>query len=274
MRHSLTVWLAAVGLAAAGPTGGRAGDGAELVIAGSGTNVLLTEALVKAFMRRHPGRPLKVLPSIGSTGGIKAVHKGKIAMGLASRPLRGLENTWGLTVRPFARTVVVFGANPSVPDDGLSTRDVTDIYSGRRSTWRDGGRIVVLAREEGDSGAEILIRHVEGFKGVLENVWRSGMWRIEFRDGDCNRSLARIKNAMGWTDLGSVRLGAYKIKTLSFNGVAPTADNLLSGKYPLYKELSFVYQEPLADPLVEFVAFVASPEGRELINESGYIPVP
>lgn len=225
MRHALTVWMVAVGLTFSQPAWVQAGASAELVLAGSGTNVILIETLVKAFMRRHPNSPFKVLPSIGSTGGIKGAHQGRIALGLASRPLRSLEQTWGLTTKPYARTVVAFGANPSVPDDRLSTRDVMDIYSGKRNKWNNGSNIVVLVREEGDSGADVLIKHIDGLKDILENAWRSGMWRIEYRDDDCNKSLAKIKNAMGWTDLGSIQLGAHKIKTLSVE-LQPKMDTL------------------------------------------------
>lgn len=274
MRHVPTVWMVAITLAFAQSIEASEGGRKELIFAGSGTNTLMTQVLVKAFVDRHPDIPIKVLPGIGSTGGIKAVHKGKIALGLVSRPLRGIEQTWNLKALPYAQTVVVFGANPSVPDDNLSTQDVIDIYFGKRSKWSNGSTIVVLAREEGDSGAEVLMKAIAGFKDIMENVWRSGIWRIEYRDGECNNSIARTKNAMGWTDIGSIQIGNHKIKPLKFNGVSPTTENLISGKYPLYKDLSFVYQEPLPEPLRKFVAFVKSTEGAELIRKNGYVPIP
>lgn len=274
MRHALTVGIVAIGLTVSQPIAAQEDGRKEWVLAGSGTNSLITQTLAKAFMDRHPNILMKVIPSIGSTGGIKAVHRGKIALGLASRPFRGIEQTWSLKTRTYARTVVVFGANSAVPDDNLSTQDVIDIYSGKRSKWNNGSTIVVLVREEGDSGAEVLMKAIDGFKDILENAWRSGIWRIEYHDDECNKTIERIKNAVGWTDLGSIQLGNHKIKPLKFNGVSPAAETLVSGKYPLYKELSFVYQEPLPDPLKKFVAFVGSTEGKELILKNGYIPVP
>lgn len=273
MRRVLTVWMVAT-LAFAQSVEAAEDGRKDFIFAGSGTNTLMTEVLVKAFVARHPDIPIKILPGIGSTGGIKAVHKGKIALGLAARPLRGIEQTWNLKVLPYARTVVVFGANPAVPDDNLSAQDVRDIYLGKRSKWSDGSTIIVLAREEGDSGADILMKAIPGFKVILENVWRSGIWRIEYRDGDCNISIAKIKNALGWTDLGSIQIGNHKIKPLKFNGISPTTENMMSGKYPLYKELSFVYQEPLPEPLRKFFAFVKSAEGAEMMRKNGYVAIP
>lgn len=274
MRQVLTVWMAAAVLALSQPAQAQAQDRTEWIVAGSGTNILLTQTLAGAFMEKHPGISIKVLPSIGTTGGIRSVHKGKIMLGLASRPLKGLEQTWNLKVTPYARTALVFGANPSVPDDNLSAQDVMDLYSGKRSKWSNGRKIVVLLREEGDSGAEVLMKALEGFKDILENAWRSGMWRIEYRDAECNKSIERIKDAVGWTDIGSVQLGNHNIKLLKFNGVSPAAETLISGRYPLYKELSFVYREPLPEPLMQFVAFVKSREGAELVRKNGYVTVP
>lgn len=274
MKRILIVWAAVIGLTFFQPLPARESATKEFVLGGSGTNTLLTEVLVKAFREKHPGVNIRVLSSIGSSGGIRGVHKDKIALGLVARPLRGIEQTWGLKALPYARTIIVFGANPAVTDDNISTRDVVDIYTGKRSKWSDGGRIVVLVREEGDSSAEVLMKAVVGFKEILENAWRSGIWRVEYRDGECNASIERLKNAIGWTDLGSIRLGNHKIKPLKFNGVAPSAESLLSGKYPLYKDLAFVYREPVPEPLQKFMAFVKSAEGTELIRKNAYIPVP
>ncbi len=274
MRRILIVCLAVTGLVFARPLQARESGAEEFVFGGSGTNTLLTEVLVKAFRGKHPGVRIKVLSSIGSSGGIRGVHQGKIALGLVTRPFRGIEQTWGLKALRYARTIIVFGANPAVTDDDLSAKDVVDIYTGKRNKWSDGGRIVVLAREEGDSSAEVLMKAVAGFKDALENAWRSGIWRVEYRDGDCNASIVRLRNALGWTDLGSIRLGNHKIKPLKFNGVAPSEESLLSGKYPFYKDLAFVYREPVPEPILEFMAFVRSAEGTELIRKNGYIPVP
>lgn len=246
----------------------------EYVLGGSGTNVPLTRLLVGEFGKSHPEHALKLLSSISSAGGIKAVHKGKIPLGLAGRPLKAMELTWDLTYLPCAKTPLVFGANSSVPDENVSTADVLAVYAGKKTKWKDGSTIVVVLREEGDNGAAILTQALDGFKPILENAWRSGIWRVEYKDDDCNKTLARIKGAFGWTDLGMLSISGYKIKKLNFNGMAPSVENLVSGKYRLYKELAFVYKEPLPEPLKQFLKFVRSPEGAALIRRNGYVAIP
>jgi phosphate transport system substrate-binding protein len=59
---------------------------------------------------------------------------------------------------------------------------------------------------------------------------------------------------------------------------APTYENVLSRKYPLARYL-YVYiindpNKPL-DPLVrEFMKFVLSREGQEIVIKDGYLPIP
>ncbi|OGR94532.1 MAG: hypothetical protein A2902_04245 [Elusimicrobia bacterium RIFCSPLOWO2_01_FULL_64_13] len=243
------------------------------VLAGSGTNLAITSELARAFMEKNPGVKLHVPESMGSTGGLKALHKGRIHAALVSRPLRKIEKTWNLKVTAYARTIVVFGANPSVPDSGVTADQVLSILDGRTAKWSDGSPITVLIREEGDSGAEVLTGHFKGMREVLEKAYRSGIWRIEYTDRNCNHSIARIKGSFGWTDLGSVRLEGSRVKTLNLDGVEPTAENLASGRYPLSKELSFAYAEPLPEDLRRFIAFALSPEGRGIVARSGYVPL-
>lgn len=249
-------------------------DRQEWLVAGSGTNTLLTKVLVEAFTDRHPDIRIRVGSSIGSTGGIKAVHAGKIALALTSRPLRTEEQSWNLKSLSYARTAVVFGVNSSVPDGAVSTQDVLDIFAGRRDKWSNGDTIVVVMREEGDSGAELLMNAIPDIRSLFEKAWRAGTWRIEYRDAECNRTLERLKGAIGWSDLGSIRLGGHSIKPLKFDGRLPSAESVASGRYPLYKDLSFVYsEERMPASLRAFVEFVRSGEGEALIRKSGYVPL-
>jgi phosphate transport system substrate-binding protein len=58
-----------------------------LIIAGTGSSVGTMRLMAKGFQKKYPNATVEVLPSIGSTGGIKAVREGKIDIGLSSRVL-------------------------------------------------------------------------------------------------------------------------------------------------------------------------------------------
>jgi ABC-type phosphate transport system substrate-binding protein len=49
---------------------------------------------------------------------------------------------------------------------------------------------------------------------------------------------------------------------------------VLSGNYPVLKDLAFVIPTDDPDPLAyEFMAFVFSADGQKVIRESGYVPL-
>ena len=247
---------------------------AALVFAGSGTNLAITRLLAQAFVRTYPGVAIEVPASIGSTGGIQAAADGSVAMGLVSRSLKEQEKALGLTFRPYARSAIVFGAHPSVSDDGLSFGELLDIYRGARTRWRDGQEIVVLTRQPTDSGIEVLELKIPGFWEVYAESQKVKRWITLYTDQEMNQALVKTPHAMGLLDLGIIQSERLAVKPLRINGVAPTAQSVLNGTYPLVKTLAFVYREATLAPAAKaFLDFARSSAAQQLLRAQNYQPV-
>ena len=55
--------------------------------------------------------------------------------------------------------------------------------------------------------------------------------------------------------------------------IAPTEDNVISGKYPISRPL-FLYVANQHEGLAkEFVDFVLSPEGQEVVSKIDFVPI-
>ncbi len=89
------------------------------------------------------------------------------------------------------------------------------------------------------------------------------------------------KFAMGYSGVGYKTSGVKALQIAAKDGdpfISDDAENVLSGKYPLSRFL-FIYvnkapNKPL-DPLVkEFVRYVLSREGQEVVVKDGYLPLP
>jgi len=65
-----------------------------------------------------------VLPSIGSTGGIKAVNEDKIDIGLSYRPLKPKEQSAKIIVEPYGRTAFIFGVQDSNRQKGFTLAEI------------------------------------------------------------------------------------------------------------------------------------------------------
>jgi phosphate transport system substrate-binding protein len=245
-----------------------------LVAAGSGVNLGITRLLATAFSKDHPQITIEVPGSIGTGGAIKAVADGAITFGLISRSLKEEEKTPGVTVHPYARVPIVVGCHPSVEDEGITFQELADIYKGTKTRWNDGNQIIVQAREQYDSGMLVLGQEIPGFKEAHRESYQAKRWPVYFTDQDANRALSTTPYAIGVSDLGMIATERLNIKVLKLNGIPPNPENLLSGQYPLGRELSFLYrEETLPEGAKAFLDFVRSDDGRKMLRSNGYLPV-
>ena len=88
------------------------------------------------------------------------------------------------------------------------------------------------------------------------------------------------KAGIGYSGIGYLTSGVKAIALSEKGGPAyePTYENVLSGKYPLGRML-YLYvakkpNEPLPKMLEEFIKFVLSKEGQEVVVKDGYLPLP
>ncbi|MEZ4454763.1 MAG: substrate-binding domain-containing protein [Nannocystaceae bacterium] len=267
-----TPWAQDVPLEGANALAGGDEAHSALRIAGSGSNLPLTHELVEAFLRRRPDVQVIVFESIGTTGGITAVSDGVIDLGLASRPLRPKEEALGLVVIPYAQVAVTVAVNLGVADDGITHRELVDLYAGRRRSWSDGSPAVVLLRERGDSSHLVFEERWDDFKAAVDDAHRAGRWRVLFEDRALHEALVSTPGGVGLFDLGSTRAQGLALKALAVDGYPPTEENIRAGRYPFVKELSFVSAEQPTGLAAEFLEFVRSSDGQTILRERGYLP--
>ena len=278
MRRFLTlgVGLLLVGAATAAVLSVRASasesPSSPLTFAGSGANLAITRILADAFTRAHPEIKISVPASIGSTGAIRAAAERAITIGLISRPLNEKEQGLGLTVIPYAKTAVVIGAHPSVVEDGITFEELVRIYKGEKLRWQDARGIVVLTREPGDSSIAALEREIPGFKEAYAESQQAKRWTTSYTDQEANKLLSKTPYAIGVSDMGTITSEKLPIKVLKVNGVFPTAENVLRGRYSLVKTLAFVFfQDKLPAEANAFKDFVRSKAGEKILKASGYV---
>lgn len=243
----------------------------HIIIAGSGTNLSITRLLANAFMHLHPDITIEIPESIGSKAAIHAVSDGAIPIGLISRPLEGNEKSLELTVVEYARTALVLGVHPTVPDDNISYKDLLDIYRGKKNRWKDGREIIVLTREPGESSIDLLAREIPGFAKAYNASQKAELWSTLRKDQVMNQTLAKTPYAIGISDLGTMTIEHLNIKPLRINGTVPSPKNIKNGTYKLVKTLSLIYKKNnLPAPAKLFIDFVQSPNATKLLMANGF----
>ncbi|MFA5040893.1 MAG: substrate-binding domain-containing protein [Bdellovibrionales bacterium] len=246
----------------------------QFVAAGSGVNLEITRILANAFMKDHEGVSISVPGSIGTKGAISAVADKAVMIGLISRPLKENEQRPLYTVTPYGKTPVVIGVNPSVPENGITSKELTEIYGGKKLTWSNGHDIVVQMREAYDSGFQIVEAAVPGFAAACDEARKTEKWTTYFTDQDANEAIAKFADSIGVSDLGMILSERRAIKPLSFDGVEPTVANISDGTYKLSRTLYFLTRaDNLSEDAKAFMAFVRSDKGQAILNKHGYLPL-
>jgi len=244
-----------------------------LIAAGSGVNLGITRLLAEAFQKANPLITIEVPGSIGSKGAIAAVSDGAIALGLISRPLSEQEKSLPMVARPYAKVPIVVGVHPAVAENEITSQDLVDIYKGRKTRWQDKHEIIVQTREPFDSGIQVVEKKIPGFKEAYGESRQAKRWAVYFTDQEANRAIATTPYAIGFTDLGMIATERLAIKVLRLNGIVPGPESLLDGRYPLSRDLSFLYREEhLSEGAKAFLDFVSSTEGAAILISNGYIP--
>ena len=76
--------------------------------------------------------------------------------------------------------------------------------------------------------------------------------------------------AVGFISLGLVN---NQVKALELDGAPGNEENIRNGSYKLVRPFLFVSQGEPSGHARDFIEFVLSPEGQELIKKEGLLPV-
>jgi len=243
-------------------------------ITGTGGAIGGMRLVAEAFRRAEPGVDVAILPSIGSTGGIRAVLAGKLDIGLSARPLLPEEMAQGPRQTAYARTAFVFAVHPDVKRSGTTLAEVVEIYAGRKTTWDDGTALRLILRPAADTDT-IALRMIspEMASAVERSQKREGLI-VATTDQDSAEAIERTRGSFGTTTLAMVVSEKRRIRMLSLSGVKPTTKSVRDGTYPYTKTFYMVTRQASSPITARFIRFVRSPEGKAILTRVGLVPLP
>lgn len=245
--------------------GCRSESGAHSVtLAGSTSVQPFAELLAEVFMSRRPDVSVNVQGG-GSSAGIEAALSGAADIGMSSRHLEPGEEA---RLRPvlIAQDALAVVVHPSNPVTGLTREQVRDIFTGRIRNWAQvggpPGAIHVVSREEG-SGTRASFEEM-----IMETRDVDPRALVQDSNGAVRETVAHDPAAIGYISLGLVDA---RVKPISIDGMIPSVQAVLDGKYRLVRPFLFVLKGEPRGPAADFVAFVLGP-GQAILREEGLIP--
>lgn len=247
---------------------------AELKIGGTGTGLGTLQKLADAFKKIHPEAKIKIMPNLGSTGGIKAVSAGALHIGVSSRPLSQSERSARLSEREISRSPFVFVTSLKTPVSNLTFAEVAAIYSGEKKFWSNGTKVRPVLRPVKDTDTELIkAMSPEIARACASAHAREGM-NIELTDTDAAEILERVPGSIGTSTLALIISEKRKLKPLALNGIAPSLRALADNSYPYHKAMYLITGPDPAPLTQQFVRFVTSPAGARILRKNGNLVSP
>lgn len=182
-----------------------------------------------------------------------------------------------LTLTPIGREAFVFYVSSKNPVTGLSQAQIRGIYSGALTNWAELGgkrrKIIAFQRPEGSGSQSMLVRVMEEtpLMAAPEETVAGGMGEIVSRTSN----FRAYPGAIGYSFRVFVAniLQADAIRLLEIDGVAPTPETIADGSYPFALPFYVATLGPPKGAAKEFVDWIVSPEGQELVAATGYVPL-
>jgi phosphate transport system substrate-binding protein len=250
----------------------------KITVKGSDTMVILAQKWAEVYMKTNPEVVIQVTGG-GSGTGISALINGSTDICNSSRPLKRSEmdklkeryNTMGIEI-PCAKDGITIFLHESNPVKELSIKQLSDIYAGKVTNWKQVGgpdANIKLYGRENSSGTYVFFKDE-----VVKTDYASSCQTLPGTAAVVN-AVKNDKNGIGYGGAAyAVGVKHCKVKKDDNSpAVEPTAENIKAGTYPITRYLYMYMTNRPTGEIKKYVDWILSPAGQSLVTELGYFPV-
>lgn len=265
-----------------------------LTIKGSDTMVNLSQKWAEIYMQNNPNVSIQVTGG-GSGTGVAALLNGTTDLANSSRELKSVEldKAKSLNITPFIYEVALDGiaviVHPENGIDNLTIKQVSDIFAGKIKNWKEiGGSdmpITLYGRENSSGTYEFFKEHVLGKDADGRQVDYAPSTQVLQGTAALGEAVARDVKGIGYGGVGyfaernDVKILHIKKDDNSI-AISPAEngkvnyDQIWNGEYSISRYLYCFTNGKASGALKDFVDFILSAEGQELVTKMEYIPLP
>ncbi|MBR2310359.1 MAG: phosphate ABC transporter substrate-binding protein, partial [Oscillospiraceae bacterium] len=234
---------------------------------GSTTVLPVAQAAAEEYMNQHSNADIQVSGG-GSGVGATSVIGGTSDIGMLSRDLKASEKD-GNNLKEFivGKDGIALVGHPSNTVSDLSLEQVKAIYQGEITNWKDVGgadsEIVLIGRDSSSGTREFFTEFVLDKEDAAKDMQELNS------NGAVAQAVSITPGAIGYVSLEYVD---DSLKAFSIGGVAPTVDNVISGIYEINRPLLMITNGEPEGLAADYLAFILSEEGQQILKDSGFIP--
>ncbi|MCK5916653.1 MAG: phosphate ABC transporter substrate-binding protein [Deltaproteobacteria bacterium] len=252
----------------AGDLSGFVGEPGTLRISGGTAHIPVMKESAGLIMRKVPDIRVSIAGG-GSGVGIKQVGEGLVDIGNSGRKPTLIEvEKYGLIIHRWALDGVGVIVNRDNPVAALSSSRLQDIFSGRIDNWSKLGwkdkKITIITRDQASGTRKVF------WKKALEKGTISSRALVVPSNGAMKSAVLNNPYAIGYASVGFLD---DSVAAVALDGVAPTLKNVRSGAYPVVRGIYSNTRGTAHGLAAEFINFLYSKTGQEIILRKGLIPV-
>ena len=250
-------------------------------IAGSTTVLPIISKAAEQFQLKFPASKIIVNPG-GSGVGINQLGEGKIALAMASRDITESERSTFSTVdfKEFVigKDAVVPSVSSEIYDAGitsLSLAEIGSIYKGEVTNWSQLGgpdkEILCIDKEKSRGTRHIFMATVLGNK----EADAPGADLVLGSNNEEQTAIVQSDAAIGMLSNAWLNedVKGLAIRMDSTSVIEQSLANIISGKYPICRDLVVIANGKPDKEVQQFLDFLFSNEGQNIVMESGYVGV-
>lgn len=157
----------------------------------------------------------------------------------------------------------------STTDDAAATAE--DGGDAAASDWDAANAITVVSREEG-SGTRGAFTELFGVVDENDNDMTTLDAQVTNNTSVMMTTVSENEYAIGYISLGS--LDESLVKAVKIDGADATAENIENGSYKVSRPFNVAMKPDLDNAVAtDFMAYIMSTEGQQVVADEGYIPV-
>jgi phosphate transport system substrate-binding protein len=265
-----------------------------ITVKGSDTMVNLSQKWAETYMQKNPNASVQVTGG-GSGTGIAALLNGTVEIANASRELKQKEydHAKELGISPKEFKVALDGiaviVSPSNTLEEVTLTQLRDIFTGAITNWKQlGGSdspIVLYGRENSSGTYEFFKEHVLGKDENGNTRDFANSTQVLQGTAALGEAVARDIKGIGYGGVGYFAARTdVKILRVKSNDEAPAiapASNgsvnyeaIWSGDYSISRYLYCYTNGTPETKIQDFIDFILSKEGQDLVKQMEYIPLP
>ncbi len=274
-----------VGRSASAQASGQ-GTGAADAIENKGSDTLVNLALAwaEAYMKEHPNARISVTGG-GSGTGIAAMINGTVDIANASREMKKEEidaakkNGIDPVEHTVAKDAIAVVVHPSNPVDGLTLQQISDIYTGKITNWKEVGgedRPIVLLSRESNSGTYVYFLEEVIRLGKKSDLLFSPDTLLMPSSEGISTEVRQNPNAIGYDGLGYVTSDQKMLGVAKDAGspyVLPAVETVNNDTYPISRGLYMYTAGEPQGSVKAYLDYILGPVGQALVPTLGFVPL-